>query len=159
MSSPGVVLNKKTNARTAEQVSEIMRRVHSRDTQPEMALIRALRKAGFRFKTHASHLRGKPDLVFPLKKLAIFIDGDFWHGIQWRRRGFRSLTAQFIEANHKKYWISKILRNVRRDFRNTTQLIDSGWWVLRFWETDVVRNLERCIEMLARAMRRECNDS
>jgi len=69
MSSPRVVLNKRSKARTAEQVSEIMRRVRSRDTQPEMVLIRALRKAGFRFKTHASHLPGKPDLVFPLKNL------------------------------------------------------------------------------------------
>jgi DNA mismatch endonuclease Vsr len=152
MSSPVVVRNKKTKGRTTEQVSEIMRRVRSRDTQPERVLIRALRKAGFRFKTYASDLPGKPDLVFPLKKLAIFVDGDFWHGNQWRRRGFRSFRAQFKGVNHKKYWIPKIFRNVTRDFRNTSQLIDSGWRVLRFWETDILRNLERCVEVIDTAI-------
>lgn len=136
-----------------------MRRVHSRDTQPEMVLVRALRKAGFRFKTYPPHLPGKPDLIFPLKKLAIFLDGDFWHGNQWRRRGLRSLTAQFKGVSHKKYWIPKILRNVTRDFRNTAQLIDSGWRVLRFWETDLLRNLEACVGVPAHAVRGECNNS
>jgi DNA (cytosine-5)-methyltransferase 1 len=155
MSSSGVVLNKKSKARTAEQVSEIMRRVRSRDTQPEKVLIRALRKAGFRFQTYASHLPGKPDLVFALKKLAIFVDGDFWHGNQWRRRGLRSFAAQFKGANHKKYWIPKILRNVARDFRNTAQLMDSGWRVLRFWETDILRNLEGCVKVIDTAVQSE----
>jgi len=152
MSSPVVVLKRKTRARTVEQVSEIMRRVRSRDTQPEMFLGRALRKAGFRFKANASHLPGKPDIVFPLKKLAIFVDGDLWHGNQWKLRGFRSLSAQFKRVNHKNYWIPKILRTVRRDFRTTAQLIDSGWQVLRFWESDVLRDLAWCVKVIDTAV-------
>ncbi len=152
MPSPRVVVDKKSKARTAEQVSEIMRRVRSRDTQPEMVLVRALRKAGFQFSTYASHHPGKPDLIFPLMKLAVFVDGDFWHGNQWRRRGFRSFAAQFKGVNHKKYWIPKILGNVTRDFRHTAQLIESGWQVLRFWESDILRDLEGCVKMIDTAV-------
>jgi DNA (cytosine-5)-methyltransferase 1 len=152
MSSSGIVLNKRGKARTAEQVSAIMRRVRSRDTQPELVLMRALRKAGFRFKAYASHLPGKPDLIFPLTKVAIFVDGDLWHGNQWKLRGFRSLAAQFKRVNRKNYWIPKILRNVRRDFRNTAELVESGWRVVRFWESDVLHNLERCVRVIDTAI-------
>jgi DNA (cytosine-5)-methyltransferase 1 len=152
MSSPVVVLKRKVKQRAAKQISEIMRRVPSRDTQPELVLIRALRKAGFSFKTQASNLPGKPDIVFPLMKLAIFVDGDLWHGNQWKLRGFRSLAAQFKGVNHRKYWIPKILRNVTRDFRNTARLLDSCWKVLRFWESDVLRNLEGCVRVIDTAV-------
>ena len=148
MSSARAVLNKNSKARTAEHVSAIMRRVRSRDTQPEMILMRALRKAGFRFKAYASHLPGKPDLIFPLSKLAVFVDGDLWHGNQWKLRGFRSLAAQFKKVSHKNYWIPKILGNVERDFRNTAQLADSGWRVIRLWESDIVRNIEGCVKVI-----------
>ncbi len=148
MSSLGISLKTKSKARTPEQVSEVMRQVRSRDTQPELVLMRALRKAGFRFKAYASHLPGKPDLIFPLTKLAIFVDGDLWHGNQWKLRGFPSLAAQFKRVNRKNYWVPKILRTVQRDFRNTSELVASGWRVLRFWESDVLRNLERCVKVI-----------
>jgi DNA mismatch endonuclease (patch repair protein) len=146
-------------AGVGRDVSEIMRRVHSTGTTPELVLRKALRSKGIRFKTSPPDLPGKPDIILPKIKIAIFVDGDFWHGNQWRHRGFPSFTAQFKGANHKGCWISKMPRNVRRDFGNTAQLIDSDWRVLRFWETDVLRNLERCVEVPAHAVRRECNES
>jgi DNA (cytosine-5)-methyltransferase 1 len=85
--------------------------------------------------------------------LAVFLDGDFWHGHQWRVRGLPSLDVQLARLRNKKYWLSKIPRNLMRDFRNTASLLDSGWRVLRIWESSIHQNMGRCIEMTLNAVR------
>ncbi len=128
-------------------VSAIMRNVHSSDTTPEKIFRRALWAKGFRYRTCQANLPGKPDVVLASKRVAIFIDGDFWHGGQWRQRSLSSLEDQFQKTTSKDYWLKKIRRNMSRDCRATASLISEGWTVLRFWESDIRKNLEVCVDI------------
>ncbi|MCX6006301.1 MAG: DNA mismatch endonuclease Vsr [Chloroflexi bacterium] len=138
--------------RTVKETSEIMRRVHSKDTKPDIIFRKALWAHGFRYKLYDPALPGKPDLVLPSRKIIVFVDGDFWHGHQWRIRGLTSLDAQFTNVKDKKYWINKISRNMDRDCRNTTKLLLDGWTVLRFWESEIKNNLDRCVNLTLEAV-------
>jgi DNA mismatch endonuclease (patch repair protein) len=131
-----------------------MRRVRSSGTTPELRLEKALRAAGLRFQRHAGRLPGKPDIVFPSKRLAVFVDGEFWHGIQWQKRGLARLEEQFVDNPAKEYWIAKITRNINRDRAATSALLDAGWTVLRFWEGDVRRDVEQCVAAIVKALRK-----
>src|SRR5690242_17789981 len=99
-------------------VSDRMRRVRSEDTQPEKAFTDRLRRIGLAFETHRRDLPGKPDFVFPYARLVVFVDGDLWHGNQWKLRGWGSLDDQFAHVNNSNYWHSKLSKNIDRDFRN-----------------------------------------
>ena len=123
--------------RAPEQISAIMRRVRSQGTAPELALRKTLRAAGLRFRTCVADLPGKPDIVIDAQRLAIFIDGDFWHGGQWRRRNLAALGDQFRQTESRDYWLRKIRRNMERDCRSTAALVADGWRVLRLWESEV----------------------
>lgn len=132
--------------RSKEQISHIMRQVKSEHTKPEVAFRKALWARGVRYRLHDSGLPGKPDIVIPRARLVIFVDGDYWHGNQWRTRGHESLKSQFVASPRAEYWVSKISGNMHRDRSNTTKLIADGWRVLRFWETDISSDLENCVE-------------
>jgi len=121
-----------------------MKKVRSLDTTPEIKLRKALWSSGLRYRLHASNLPGNPDIVLPSKKLAIFVDGDFWHGNQWKTRRLNSLAEQFRNSENKNYWISKIRGNESRDIKATARLLSDGWKVLRFWESQINKNLEGC---------------
>jgi DNA (cytosine-5)-methyltransferase 1 len=123
-----------------------MRKVPSKDTTPEVLLRRALRARGLRFKTSPAGLPGKPDLVSASRRLAVFIDGDLWHGNQWVRRGLTSLEEQFRQTASREYWLKKIRRNMERDCRATASLMLRGWTVIRFWESQIHKNLEGCVQ-------------
>jgi len=139
--------------RTRQQISEIMRQVKSRDTRPELAFRRALWARGVRYRLHDPQLPGKPDIVIPSARLVVFIDGDYWHGNQWRGRRHACLEAQFVASPRAEYWVKKISGNMSRDRRNTAQLLSGGWRVLRFWESEVTMNLDYCVETTIRAIR------
>ena len=99
--------------RTAAQISEVMSRISAERTEPEVIFQKALRRAGIRsFRICDAKLPGKPDIVIPGKRLAIFIDGDYWHGNQYRLRGFESLGQQLFSVRNAAYWTNKISRNV-----------------------------------------------
>lgn len=83
----------------------------------------------------AVNLPGRPDIVFRSRRVAIFVDGDFWHGRALERR-----LAKLETGHNAPYWTAKIQRNVARDRRNDEALSAEGWRVLRFWETDIVRD-------------------
>jgi len=89
--------------------------------------------------------------VFPSKRLAIFIDGDFWHGRQWETRGLPSLTSQFKEEK-AEYWVPKIRKNVERDAKVNRALAEGGWHILRFWESDVGKDLDGCVSKVLEAV-------
>ncbi len=129
----------------SRDVSKIMKRVRSRDTKPEMVFRKTLWKAGARYRVCASDIPGKPDVVFSSRKLAIFIDGEFWHGFQWMRRNLDCLEDQFKVTESKKYWLSKIRMNMQRDCISTAALMSQGWTVLRFWDSQIRNNLDYCI--------------
>ena len=116
-----------------------------RDTKPELLLRRALAGTGLRYRLDVSSLPGRPDLVVPSARLAIFCDGDFWHGRDLNKR-IRKLAT----GHNASYWISKIKSNVARDRRTEKALRDAGWRVLRFWESDVRANAGRAARTILR---------
>lgn len=106
------------------------------DTSCEKLLRSALWNAGCRYLTNVRTLPGKPDIVFPKARVAIFCDGDFWHGRDWESR-----REKLRKGNNPHYWTKKIQANMDRDQRNTTNLVEEGWIVLRFWESAIRKDL------------------
>ena len=127
-----------------------MSRIRGQGTEAERIIFKLLRKKGVYFTKHVKSLPGCPDVVFRRYKLAVFIDGDFWHGHQWKTRGFSSIAKQFERSNSRSYWIAKIERTVERDKTNTRLLRRNGWKVLRVWETEVRRAPETCVKRILR---------
>ncbi len=107
-----------------------MRRVKGRDTTPELKVRRALTRLGARYRLHRADLPGKPDIVMPGRRLAIFVHGCFWHGHDCAR-GAR--TPQ----QNRDYWVAKIARNVARDAANAQALATLGWRVEVVWECEL----------------------
>lgn len=137
--------------RDAGQISAIMRQVHGRDTTPEMRLRRALWARGMRYSVAPADLPGKPDIVFPGARLAVFVDGDYWHGNQWRRRGKAALEEQFAAAapSSRAYWLRKIRRNMLRDCETSAALLRQGWVIVRLWESQISTDMEGCVSLIA----------
>jgi DNA (cytosine-5)-methyltransferase 1 len=133
---------------TPTERSDVMRRVRSAGTTPELALRRALRRAGLRPQPNRADLPGKPDVVFRRARLACFVDGELWHGGQWRRRGLDRPDQQFAGAANRDYWVRKVHRNIERDLRNTARLLRDGWTVLRVWARDVERDPDAVAEQI-----------
>jgi DNA mismatch endonuclease, patch repair protein len=122
--------------------SALMARIKSKNTQPEKALARILRKHHVRFRRCAKRLPGTPDFVLLEPQIAIFVDGGFWHG-----RNFENLRPRL-----KPYWIEKIERNMRRDRWASNRLRKLGWSVLRFWDTELMTKPDRCCDRIVRAI-------
>ena len=131
----------------SEVTSRIKQRNRSRDTKAEMLLRQELWRRGLRYRLHASNLPGKPDIVFLRARVVVFCDGDFWHGRRWRKR-----HEKLARGTNAPYWTAKIAANVARDRRNTRALQREGWVVVRLWETDILRYLERAAERVILAI-------
>lgn len=123
---------------TKEQRHRNMQAIRSSGTKIEVILAKALWHRGLRYRKNCKNIVGKPDIVFRKYKIAIFCDSEFWHGKDFRK------TMQRIGTN-KEFWENKILRNRERDREVTIQLKREGWRVLRFWETEIKKNLQACI--------------
>ena len=121
---------------TPEQRHKNMSRIRGRDTRPELCLRRALWRAGLRYRLNAK-LLGKPDLVFPRARLAVFLDGCFWHGCP------EHLVRPKTNA---RFWETKIARNIKRDHFVNEELAILGWKVLRIWEHDLNQNPGSAVE-------------
>lgn len=109
--------------------SEIMRRVLSVDTKPEMKVRRMIHALGFRYRLHDRNLPGKPDLVFSSRRKAIFVNGCFWHG--------HDCEAAKLPSSNVDYWRVKQDRNVARDRRNLKAIAEAGWRTLVVWECEL----------------------
>ena len=107
-----------------------MRKVRRQDTAPELALRSILHRMGLRFRKHVKTLPGSPDVVFPSAKVAVFVDGDFWHGRHFD--GWKDKLQPF--------WRAKIQRNIERDAQNVADLRAAGWTVVRVWEKDIKKD-------------------
>lgn len=116
--------------------SRIMARVRSKDSKAELALRRALHARGFRYRLHGKEVLGRPDIVNRSRRLAIFVDGDMWHGNEHHRRGLASLAELF--PTRTQWWVAKIEANMRRDHEVTSTLRAQGWTVIRLWESDIL---------------------
>jgi DNA mismatch endonuclease (patch repair protein) len=123
---------------TRAQRSRCMSRVRTSDTDLETVVCRALHQRGLRFRKHARALPGTPDLVFAAARVAVFVDGDFWHG--YRFPSWRDSMSPF--------WQAKIARNRARDRRNFARLRRQGWTVIRVWQHQIRTQLDSALDKI-----------
>ncbi len=123
-----------------DQRRYIMSRIRSKDTKAEVMLRKALWHLGLRYRKNWKKLPGTPDIALTRQKIAIFIDGDFWHA-----RGHEECPGEQVRSN-KLYWKKKLARNVERDKETNDALVQEGWLVLRFWASDILKDLPACVE-------------
>jgi len=118
---------------TPEQRRKNMQNIKAKNTKPERKLMKALRDKGIWFTTHRKDVFGKPDIVFKRKKVAIFVDSDFWHG------------RTHLPKTNQEFWQNKLEQNRRRDETVNTTLAGQGWTVLRFSDTEINKEPEDCV--------------
>ena len=119
-----------TDVYGSEKRSAVMRRVKGKNTTPELAVRKALTRLGARYRLHRKDLPGKPDIVMPGRRLAIFVHGCFWHGHDCAR-GAR------VPKQNRDYWVAKVGRNVARDASTREALAAAGWRVETIWECEL----------------------
>lgn len=132
--------------------SALMRRVRSTGTRPELELASALSSRGYTFEVNCDDLPGKPDIVLRPHRVAVFVDGEFWHGDQWRQRGLTSLDDQFPDATKRAKWLAKLEGNRARDLARTSELLASGWTVVRLWAREIERDASSAVDLILRAL-------
>lgn len=122
-----------------EKRSWIMSRIRSTNTKIDLIMRDILSDMNCKYEMYPA-MYGRPDFIIEFKKIAIFCDGDFWHGYKYHEK----------KRPNKKYWRNKIESNMKRDVKVSRKLRNSGWSVLRFWEHDIHRNPEKCRNRIAR---------
>lgn len=123
----------KTFRPSSDKASRIASKIRASDTKAEVILRSTLWRRGLRFRKNAPGFPGKPDIVFTRARVAIFCDGDFWHGRNWGKR-----LEKLKKGSNAAYWVAKIETNMARDRRYDNELTRLGWKVLRLWETDIL---------------------
>ena len=123
---------------TTPERSKIMSKIRGKNTKPELTFRKALYAAGYRYRIDYKKLVGKPDIALNKYKTVIFIDGEYWHGHNWKERKPKVKT-------NREFWIAKIERNMQRDTEVNSALEGLGYTVFRFWETEIKRELDRCL--------------
>ena len=132
--------------KTPEQISYNMHRVKNKDSEIELSLRRELWKRNIRYRKNAASVFGKPDIAFIGKRIAVFVDSEFWHGYAWeeRKKDFKS---------NREFWIPKIERNIQRDAEVNTYLKNEGWIVLRFWGKEIKETVSVCADIIEKVYR------
>lgn len=125
---------------TKEQRRKNMQHIKAKDTVIEVLLRKALWKKGIRYRKNYATLPGKPDIALTKYKIAIFCDGEFFHGKDWD-----VLRVKLLKSDNGNFWIEKIERNMKRDDEVNKALLFLGWTVLRFWGTDIKKYTDECI--------------
>jgi DNA mismatch endonuclease (patch repair protein) len=146
--------------KTAQAVDDVrsytMSRIKSKDTSIEVTLRKALWHTGIRYRKNYAKLPGAPDIAITKHQIAIFCDGEFWHGKNWGEETPRI-------GHNREYWLEKIERNVKRDIETDRLLYGMGWTVLHFWGAEIQKGLPLCIDTVKYAIsqreaeRAECN--
>ena len=128
---------------TREQRRKNMQHIRSRDTKIEVLLRKALWAKGYRYRKNVKDLPGHPDIVLTKYKIAIFCDGEFFHGKDWE-----VLRARLESSNNSDFWISKISRNRERDDEVNKKLLFLGWTVIRFWGDEIKKHTDQCVKVV-----------
>jgi len=131
-----------TDIFTKKKRSEIMSKIRSKNTKVELLAEKIMKQNNFRKFKRGDHVFGNPDFVFEAKNVAIFVDGGFWHGKNFRK-SVKTLPY---------YWKLKISRNMKRDSKVNKKLREGGWKVLRFWEDQINKTPEKFIKDLKEAL-------
>ena len=122
-----------------------MSKVKLKGGKAETLLAKALWHRGYRYRKNDKRLPGSPDIAILRHHIAIFVDGEFWHGKDWETRKTR------LKSN-REYWIEKIEENIARDLRNDQKLLQAGWLPIHFWEKEVIKNLPKCVADIEEAI-------
>jgi DNA mismatch endonuclease, patch repair protein len=128
--------------------SRVMAAIKPKNNKTELELRRLLFARGLRYRVQYRGVPGVPDIAFPGVKLAIFIDGDFWHGRVLREQGLAGFYRRFQTAR-REWWREKLESRIQRDEYVTSQLSSRGWTVLRFWESDAAARLDETADIIA----------
>lgn len=126
---------------TTPAISERMSKVHLKKGKAETTLAKALWHRGYRYRLNYKRLPGSPDIAITKYQIAIFVDGEFWHGYDWENK------KEKLKSN-REFWIEKIEENIQRDIRNDRLLLSSGWVPLHFGEKEIKKDLEGCIQVI-----------
>lgn len=118
--------------------SDVMAKIRGKNTKPELIIRSALFRMGYRYRLHKANLPGKPDIVLPKHKTAIFVHGCFWHFHRDCREGR-------IPSSNSAFWKNKLEKNIDRDQRNIEKLKNNGWKVVTIWECEIEDNLEKSL--------------
>ncbi|MCR5353541.1 MAG: very short patch repair endonuclease [Clostridiales bacterium] len=131
---------------TPEQRRKNMQAVKNKDSKIEFLLRNELWQRGLRYRKNVKSVFGHPDIAFIGKKVAVFVDSEFWHGYDWenRKKDFKS---------HQEFWIPKIERNIHRDIEVNEKLNAEGWIVLRFWGKEITENVHKCADKIEKAVK------
>lgn len=132
---------------TKEQRRKNMQHIKSKDTSIEVKLRKSLWSKGYRYRKNYDKLLGKPDIALTKYKIAVFCDSEFFHGKDWE-----VLKPRLEKSNNSQYWISKISKNRERDNEINKRLLFEGWTVIRFWEKDIVKNVDECVKVIEEAI-------
>ena len=119
-----------TDKYSPKRRSEIMARIGGKNSRPEMVVRRLLHSMGYRFRLHRKDLPGKPDIVLPKFRTAIFVHGCFWHGCKKCGRGTK------LPKTNTEFWTQKIAENCRRDSQTEKKLVELGWRVIVVWQCE-----------------------
>lgn len=128
---------------TKAQRHKNMQHIRSKDTCIEVILRKALWKRGYRYRKNCRDIPGKPDIAIIKYKIAIFCDGEFFHGKDWE-----VLKPRLEKSSNAEYWVDKISRNRERDDLVNKKLLADGWTVIRFWGKDIKNNTEKCVRVI-----------
>lgn len=128
---------------TPEQRRRNMQSIKGKDTKIEIILRKALWQRGYRYRKNYKLVPGSPDIALTKYKIAIFCDGEFFHGKDWE-----VLKPHLQKSNNSEFWISKISRNRERDDAINKKLLIMGWTVIRFWGNDIKKNTDECIKVI-----------
>lgn len=143
-------------AKSRAEIARNMAAIKSTENKTEVALRRALHARGLRFRKYQRVLPGRPDIVFPSSRVAVFVDGDYWHGRILVEAGPAALDSKFSRLSEpsRSYWTDKLTRRVQLDRKATSRLRKDGWLVLRFWESDIRGDIGPAVRRIYSAVRR-----
>lgn len=128
---------------TPEQRRKNMQHIRGKDTTIEVILRKALWARGYRYRKNYKRIPGSPDIVLTKYKIAMFCDGEFFHGKDWE-----VLKPRLEKSNNSEFWIKKISRNLERDDEINKKLLSMGWTVIRFWGNEIKKNTDECIRVI-----------
>ncbi len=146
-------MNRPYRPKSKEEIRRNMGAIRSTENKVEAALRRRLHSRGIRYRKYSRSLPGHPDIVFSTERVAIFVDGDYWHCRTLVEEGLEAFR-QRLRTTNRDYWIAKCQKRVIRDQEITATLATMGWLVLRFWESDVKKDIDHAADSIQALLRK-----
>ena len=135
--------NERVFTNVTEQRRKTMGKIRGKNTKIEVALCKALWAKGYRYRKNYKSIPGSPDICLTKYKIAVFCDGEFFHGKDWEVR-----KAKVAKGNNGEYWVKKIQENMLRDNEKDKELNALGWIVVHFWGKEILKNPDECVKVI-----------